>query len=159
MNLHEIKATSVAHKTRIRRGRGRGSGKGKTCGRGSNGQRSRSGDKKANLYEGGQMPLFRHLPKRGFNNKIFAHRYTIVNVGALNSFADGQEVDPKVLIESGLIARVLDGVKILGDGELTRALTVKAHHFSKSAAEKIEAAGGSATVLSGGEGKGQDSAE
>ena len=159
MNLHEIKATSTVRKTRIRRGRGRGSGKGKTCGTGSNGQRSRSGANSAGLYEGGQMPLFRRLPKRGFNNKIFARRYAIVNVGALNSFADGQEVDPKALIGSGLIARVLDGVKILGDGELSRALTVKAHCFSKTAAEKIEAAGGSATVLSGAEGEGHDSAE
>ena len=148
MKLNELKAIAVVkRKRRVRVGRGEGSGLGKTSGRGSEGQRSRSGGKSIGLYEGGQMPLFRRLPKRGFNNKIFAHRYAVVNVGALNRFEEGQEVDPHALLQKRVISRLLDGVKILGNGELQRRLTVKAHRFSKAAAEKIQAAGGSAVSL------------
>jgi large subunit ribosomal protein L15 len=147
MNLNDVKAVSGKRQRRLRRGRGRASGKGKTCGRGSRGQRSRSGAGSAGLYEGGQMPLFRRLPKRGFNNRSFAARYAVVNVGALNVFDDGQEVDPHVLLKKGLISRLLDGVKVLADGQLERKLTVKAHRFSKAAAEKIQAAGGTAVIL------------
>lgn len=147
MNLNDIKATPSGHKRVRRVGRGRSSGCGKTSGRGTSGQRCRSGRKGAGIYEGGQMPLFRRLPKRGFNNRIFACRYAVVNVGALNRFQDGQEVDPAVLKEAGLVTRPLDGVKILGTGELQRKLTVKAHRFSQGAMEKIQAAGGTAVVL------------
>jgi len=147
MNLSEIKALRVERPRRVRRGRGRGSGKGKTCGRGHGGQRSRSGGKSAGLYEGGQMPLFRRLPKRGFSNKIFARRYAIVNVGALNDFEDGQEVGPAVLLERGLIPKRFDGVKVLANGELRRRLTVRAHRFSRAAVAKIQAAGGSVVTL------------
>ncbi len=147
MNLNDIKATPSGRKRARRVGRGRSSGRGKTSGRGTSGQRSRSGRKGAGIYEGGQMPLFRRLPKRGFNNKDFALRYAVVNTGDLNRFEDGQEVDPAVLVKVGLVKRLLDGVKVLGDGELQRKLTVKAHCFSKSAADKIQAAGGTVTVL------------
>jgi len=147
MNLNDIKATPSGRKRARRVGRGRSSGRGKTSGRGTSGQRSRSGRKGAGIYEGGQMPLFRRLPKRGFNNTIFARRYAVVNVGALNRFEEGREVDPAVLTEAGLVTRLLDGVKVLGEGELKRKLTVKAHRFSKAALEKIQAAGGTAVVL------------
>ena len=147
MNLHDIKSAVPAHKRRSRKGRGRSAGQGKTCGYGHNGQRSRSGGRAAGLYEGGQMPLFRRLPKRGFNNANFATRYAVVNVGDLNAFEDGQEVDPGVLVAKGLVTKLLDGVKILGDGALERKLTVKAHRFSKTAIAKIESAGGEAVQL------------
>ena len=149
MMLHEAVALNSPRKRRIRRGRGRASGKGKTCGFGHNGQRSRSGDRSPGLYEGGQMPLFRRLPKRGFNNKRFATRYAVVNVGDLNVFDDGQEVTPELLFERGMISKLLDGVKVLGDGELKRRLTVRAHKFSASAVAKIEAAGGTAERIGG----------
>ena len=147
MNLNDVKSTGGPHKRRTRVGRGRAAGKGKTCGYGHNGQRSRSGGRSAGLYEGGQMPLFRRLPKRGFNNKIFATRYAIVNVGVLGCFEDGQEVDPDLLRERGLVSKAPDGVKILGDGELTRRLVVMAHRFSTQAAAKIEAAGGTVITV------------
>jgi large subunit ribosomal protein L15 len=147
MNLTDIKAIGVRRKRARRVGRGESSGAGKTCGRGMNGERSRSGRRGAGVYEGGQMPLFRRLPKRGFNNAVFARRYAVVNVGALSGFADGMEVDPGILVKMGLVSRLLDGVKILGDGELQRKLTVKAHRFSRSAIEKIRAAGGTVVEL------------
>jgi len=147
MNLNDVMAIPREGKRRRRVGRGRSSGRGKTSGRGTSGERSRSGRAGAGIYEGGQMPLFRRLPKRGFNNKIFARRYATVNVGVLNRFQDGEEVDPAVLVRAGLVTRLLDGVKILGGGELARRLSVKAHAFSKSAAEKIQAAGGTVTTL------------
>lgn len=147
MNLNDVKAVPSGHKRSRRVGRGRSSGVGKTSGRGTSGQRSRSGRKGAGLYEGGQMPLFRRLPKRGFNNKIFARRFAVVNIAALNRFEDGQEVDPAALVRAGLVKRLLDGVKVLGSGELHRKLSVKAHAFSASAIEKIQAAGGTATAL------------
>jgi len=147
MNLNDVKSMPSERKRPKRRGRGHGSGHGKTSGRGTSGQRSRSGRKGAGIYEGGQMPLFRRLPKRGFNNKIFAHRYAVVNVGALNRFEEGQEVDPAAMLRAGLFPRLLDGVKVLAKGDLARKLTVKAHRFSKAAAEKIQAAGGSVASL------------
>ena len=147
MNLNDIKAVGGRHKRRRRKGRGRASGQGKTCGYGHNGQRSRAGDRSPGLYEGGQMPLFRRLPKRGFSNAPFATRLATVNVGQLDGFEDGAEVDPEVLLARGLIGKSEGGVKILGDGDLTRKLTVKAHRFSKSAKAKIEAAGGHVVTL------------
>jgi len=147
MNLTDLNKTCGGHKKRIRRGRGRSSGKGKTCGTGHNGQNSRSGSGAGLLYEGGQMPLFRRLPRRGFNNANFAVRYAVVNVGSLEAFEDGAEVTPEALLAQGIIHRIEDGLKILGHGALTKKLTVKAHKFSKSASEKIEQAGGAAVVL------------
>ena len=147
MNLNDLNATSPRRKSRIRAGRGRGGKRGKTCGTGHGGQRSRSGGHGAGLYEGGQMPLFRKLPRRGFNNANFGTRYAVVNVGALNLFDDGAEVDAAALLSRGIISKLLDGVKILGDGEITRKLTVRAHRFSKTAIEKIQAAGGTAEVV------------
>jgi len=147
MNLNDAKAAGREGRRRRRLGRGRSSGRGKTSGRGTSGQRSRSGRRGAGIYEGGQMPLFRRLPKRGFNNAIFAHRYAVVNVDALNRFADGGEVDPAALAGAGLIASAEERVKVLATGELQRKLTVKAHRFSQAAAAKIQAAGGSAVEL------------
>ena len=142
-----MKAAPGARRERKRLGRGIGSGLGKTAGRGQKGQLARSGGKPGPYFEGGQMPLQRRLPKRGFNNARFAKVYSIVNVSDLARFEAGSVVTPEVLLESGLIRQIRDGVKILGDGELTTALTVQAHAFSKAAAEKIEAAGGKAEVI------------
>ncbi|NLN29490.1 MAG: 50S ribosomal protein L15 [Firmicutes bacterium] len=147
MQLHDVKAAPGARRERKRLGRGIGSGLGKTAGRGQKGQLARSGGKPGPYFEGGQMPLQRRLPKRGFNNARFAKVYSIVNVSDLARFEAGSVVTPEVLLESGLIRQIRDGVKILGDGELTTALTVQAHAFSKAAAEKIEAAGGKAEVI------------
>ncbi len=122
-------------------GRGPGSGVGKTCGRGHNGQKSRSGYSRKRGFEGGQMPLHRRLPKRGFTN-IFRTEYRTVNVEKLNGFAEGSIVDPEALQQAGLLKKGSDGVKILGDGELNVPLTVRAHRFTGTAAKKIEAAGG-----------------
>lgn len=128
-------------------GRGISSGLGKTSGRGQKGQGARSGGTKGAAFEGGQMPLHRRLPKRGFNNRAHATEYATVNVSALSRFASGETVTPELLLESGVLSKLKDGVKILGDGELNVALTVKAHRFSKGAVEKIEAAGGKAEVI------------
>lgn len=141
MRLHELKAASGATKSRKRRGRGTATGQGKTSGRGMNGQKSRSGGGVRLGFEGGQMPLYRRIPKRGFTN-IFGTAYSEVNVGSLDRFEAGQVVDTTLLIQSGIIKKELDGVKILGNGELTKAITVKAAKFSKTAKEKIEKAGG-----------------
>ena len=146
MKLHELRAAEGATKNRKRRGRGTATGQGKTGGRGMNGQTSRSGGGVRLGFEGGQMPLYRRLPKRGFNN-IFGTEYTTVNVKDLNRFEAGTEVTPELLAEVGMIKQVKDGVKILGDGELNVALTVKADKFTNSALEKIEAAGGKAEVI------------
>ena len=127
-------------------GRGHGSGNGKTAGKGHKGQKARAGRGMRPGFEGGQMTLQRRIPKRGFNN-LFATEYAEVNVGRLNVFEDGAVVDASALIAQGIIKKELDGVKILGNGELTKNLTVKAAAFSKSAAEKIEAAGGKAEVM------------
>ena len=139
MKLHELSPAEGSTKEVKRIGRGHGSGNGKTAGKGHKGQNARSG-------EGGQMPLTRRIPKRGFNN-IFAKEYAIVNVSDLNQFTEGTVVDAELLIAAGLIKKACDGVKVLGDGELTTKLTVKAAKFTKSAAEKIEKAGGKAEVM------------
>jgi large subunit ribosomal protein L15 len=146
MELNTIKPPRGSRKKVKRLGRGRGSGHGKTACRGMNGQRSRSGNKSARGYEGGQMPLQRRVPKRGFTN-IFRKEYEVVNVEELNSFEKGSEVTPELLNEKGVVRLNLGGVKILGDGEITVALTVRANRFSKTAREKIEAAGGKAEVI------------
>ena len=146
MKLHELRAAEGSTKNRKRRGRGTATGQGKTGGRGMNGQNSRSGGGVRLGFEGGQMPLYRRLPKRGFNN-IFGTEYTTVNVKDLNRFEAGTEVTPELLAEAGMIKQVKDGDKILGDGELNVALTVKADKFTNSALEKIEAAGGKAEVI------------
>ncbi len=146
MKLHELSPAPGSTKEVKRIGRGHGSGNGKTAGKGHKGQNARSGGGVRIGFEGGQMPLTRRIPKRGFNN-IFAKEYATVNVSDLNRFTDDTVVDAELLIASGLIKNALDGIKILGDGELTTKLTVKAAKFTKSAAEKIEKAGGKAEVM------------
>ncbi|MBQ6021297.1 MAG: 50S ribosomal protein L15 [Clostridia bacterium] len=144
MKLHELSPAPGSNKPVKRIGRGPASGQGKTAGKGHKGQKARAGRGMRPGFEGGQMPLQRRLPKRGFNN-IFAKEIAIVNVGALNdAFEAGAVVDAAALIESGLVKKELDGIKVLGHGELTKALTVKAAAFSKEAKAKIEAAGGTA---------------
>lgn len=147
MNLHTLKSPPGSRKSRQRVGRGIGSGSGKTSGRGQKGQGSRSGGKKGAGFEGGQNPVHMRLPKRGFNNKRFATRYAVVNVGDLAKFEAGTTVTPESLVSSRVVGSALDGIKVLGDGELSVALTVKAHKFSQSAIAKIEAAGGKAEVI------------
>ncbi len=144
MMLHELKPAAGSNKPAKRKGRGAASGNGKTAGYGHKGQKARSGAKKAG-FEGGQMPLQRRLPKRGFNN-IFATVYTTVKVSDLNRFEDGAVVDTAALLKAGLIKKVNDGVKVLGNGDLTKKLTVEAAAFTASAKEKIEKAGGKAEV-------------
>ena len=146
MRLHELKIAEGSTKAPKRVGRGQGTGQGKTAGRGMNGQNSRSGGGVRLGFEGGQMPLYRRLPKRGFTNH-FAKEYAEINVKDLNRFEDGAVVDCAALFEAGLVKQVKDGVKVLGNGELTKKLTVKAEKFSKSAVAQIEAAGGKAEVL------------
>ncbi|SFE56401.1 LSU ribosomal protein L15P [Thermoanaerobacter thermohydrosulfuricus] len=147
MRLHDLKPAEGARRERKRVGRGIGSGHGKTSGRGQKGQKARSSGGVRPGFEGGQMPLTRRLPKRGFTN-IFKKEYAIVNVGTLEErFEDGAVITPEVLIESGIIKDVKDGVKILGDGDLSKKFTVKAHKFSQSAIEKIQAVGGKAEVI------------
>ena len=145
MNLHDLSAPKGARKAATRKGRGAGSGNGKTAGFGHKGQKARSGVKKAG-FEGGQMPLQRRLPKRGFNN-IFATKYAVVKISDLDKFEAGAEVDAAALIDKGIIKRELDGVKVLGNGELTKALNVKVAAYTASAKEKIEKAGGKAEVI------------
>ena len=145
MNLSDLAPAPGSRKKRKRVGRGPGSGHGKTSCRGHKGQNSRSGGGVKPGFEGGQMPLQRRLPKRGFTN-IFQKTFSIVNVGALEKLAES-EITPEVLIKEGLVRKVQDGVKILGNGELTKAVTVKAHAFSASAKEKIEKAKGTAEVI------------
>ena len=146
MKLHDLKPAEGARKDKTRIGRGTGSGCGKTSGRGHKGQKSRSGGGVRPGFEGGQMPIYRRLPKRGFKN-IWRKNYAEVNVSSLNIFEDGSVVDAVALVETGILKNVLDGVRILGDGELTKKLTVKAQGFTKSAIAKIEAAGGSHEVI------------
>ena len=146
MKLHELSPAEGSAKAAWRKGRGAGSGNGKTAGKGHKGQNARSGGGVRIGFEGGQMPLARRIPKRGFNN-IFATKYAIVNVSDLNKFKEGTVVDTELLVASGLVKKVNDGVKILGNGELTVNLTVKAAKFSQSAIEKIEKAGGKAEVM------------
>jgi large subunit ribosomal protein L15 len=146
MQIHELVPAPDSNKAVKRIGRGHGSGNGKTAGKGHKGQKARSGGGVRIGFEGGQMPLARRIPKRGFNN-IFAATYATVNVGDLNRFTDGTVVDAELLTACGLVKKVCDGVKILGECELTAKLTVKAVKFSKAAAEKIEKAGGKAEVI------------
>lgn len=147
MKLHDLKPAKGSKSKRKRIGRGIGSGKGKTSGKGHKGQNARSGGGVRPFFEGGQTPYFRRFPKRGFSNAKFKKEYAVVNVNDLNRFDSDSEVSVNDLKEAGLIKKVKSGVKILGDGELEKSLTVKAHKFSKSAIEKIEAAGGKAEVV------------
>lgn len=148
MKLHELQPAAGSKKARTRVGRGLGSGLGKTSGRGQKGQNSRSGGGVRSGFEGGQMPLYRRLPKRGFNNSVFAKQYAEVNVEQLNRFEDGATVDPVALIEAGILKNVRDGIRILGNGTLeTKNLTVIANGFTKSAEEKITAVGGKVEVI------------
>ena len=146
MKLHELQPAAGSTTAAKRLGRGSGSGLGKTSGKGHKGAKARSGGGKRPGFEGGQMPLYRRVPKRGFTN-IFGTNYETVNVERLEVFENGAVVDAEALIAAGIIKKVNDGVKILGDGELTKKLTVKAAKFTASAKEKIEAAGGTAEVI------------
>lgn len=145
MKLHELKPAEGSTRVRRRVGRGLGSGMGKQSTRGTKGQNARSGGGVRPGFEGGQMPLLRRLPKRGFKN-VLAKQFAEVNVEQLNVFENGETVTPASLIEMGILKNVLDGVRILGNGELTKSLTVEAQGFTKSAQQKIEAAGGKAEV-------------
>lgn len=146
MKLHEMKYTEGARKSRKRIGRGHASGTGKTAGKGHKGQNARSGGGVRLGFEGGQTPIARRLPKRGFTN-FTRKEYAIVNVEALNKFDNGVEITPELLIETGLVKKELDGIKILGQGELEKKLVVKANKFSKSAVAVIEKAGGKVEVI------------
>ncbi|MBQ7187359.1 MAG: 50S ribosomal protein L15 [Ruminococcus sp.] len=146
MKLHELSPAAGSKTDRKRIGRGHGSGWGKTAGKGHKGQNARSGGGVRPGFEGGQTSLARRIPKRGFNN-IFATEYTVINVSDLERFVDGTVVDTELLKAAGLVTKELDGVKVLGNGELTKSLTVKAAAFSASAKEKIEKAGGKAEVM------------
>ena len=146
MKLHELSPVAGSTQVGKRKGRGTGSGNGKTGGRGHKGQKARSGGKIRVGFEGGQMPLARRIPKRGFHN-IFAKPLESVNVSALEKFEDGAVVDAKALLDAGILSKCTYGVKILGNGEITKKLTVKASAFSESAKAKIEAAGGKAEVV------------
>jgi len=147
MKLHELRPAKGAVKERKRKARGTGSGLGKTAGRGSNGQNSRSGGGVRPGFEGGQMPLYRRLPKRGFTN-IFAKVFNEINIDRLNVFENGTVVTPELLKETGVIKKIeKNGIKILGNGNLEKSLTIQAQKFTKSALEKIEAAGGKAEVM------------
>lgn len=147
MKLHELKKYNDATFSSKRVGRGAGSGLGKTSGRGENGQKSRSGASINPVFEGGQSPLFRRLHKRGFSNAKFKTRYATINVGELNCFKDGDVITPEVLKETGIIKKQLDGIKILGAGDLNIKITIRAHRFSESALAKIEKAGSKAEVI------------
>ncbi len=147
MKLHELKSVDGSTHRRKVVGRGPGSGHGKTSGRGEKGQKARSGGGVHIWFEGGQTPLYKRLPRRGFSNARFATKYAIVNVSDLNRFKDGDVVTPELLKESGLIKKELDGIKVLGNGKLERRLTVKANVFTNSAITKIEEPGGTTEVI------------
>ncbi len=147
MKLHTVKPNPYATKAKKRVGRGPASGTGKTAGRGENGQNSRSGGGVRVGFEGGQTPLFRRLPKRGFSNAKFKKVYAVINLSDLNKFDNGAEVTPEVLKDMGLVKNALDGIKVLGNGVLEKKLTVKANKFSASAFEQIEKLGGKAEVI------------
>ena len=148
MKLHELSPQEGSTTKGFRKGRGPGSGNGKTAGKGHKGQNARSGGGVRPGFEGGQLPLYRKLPKRGFNNARFGKQYTIINVDVLNKFNDGEVVDSAALLAMGIVSAVAnDGIKVLGDGELTKKLTVVASVFTASAKEKIEAAGGKTEVV------------
>jgi len=147
MKLHELAPAEGSVKPAWRKGRGHGSGNGKTAGKGHKGQNARSGGGVRPGFEGGQLPIYRKLPKRGFSNYKFAKNYAIVNVSDLNKFNDGDTVNLAALMEAGVIRKPLCGLKVLGNGELTKKITVEAAVFSASAKEKIEAAGGKTEVI------------
>ena len=148
MKLHELSPAEGSVKERFRKGRGAGSGNGKTAGKGHKGQNARSGGGVRPGFEGGQLPLYRKLPKRGFKNFLFHKQYTVINVESLNKFNDGEVVDSAALLAKGIISDVAkNGVKVLGEGELKKNLTVKAAVFSGTAKEKIEAVGGKTEVV------------
>ena len=147
MKLHTVKPNPYATKAKKRVGRGPASGTGKTAGRGENGQNSRSGGGVRVGFEGGQTPLFRRLPKRGFSKAKFKKVYAVVNLSDLNKFDNGAEVTPEILKNMGLVKNTLDGIKVLGNGKLEKKLTVKANKFSASAFEQIEKLGGKAEVI------------
>ena len=147
MKLHELKPNEGSVKNRKRIGRGPGSGTGKTSGKGHKGQNARSGGGVRRGFEGGQLPLFRRLPKRGFSNSMFKKEYAIINLDDLNRFNDGDVVTPELLIELGIVKKQLCGIKVLGNGTLEKKVTVRAHKFSDSAKEKIEALGGKVEVI------------
>ena len=146
MKLHELSKPIGSTKNTKRKGRGTATGQGKTGGRGMNGQNSRSGGGVRLGFEGGQMPLYRRIPKRGFTN-VFKKEWSIMNVSDLNCYEDGTEITPELLAKEGKVKQVKAGIKILGEGNLEKKLTVKANKFSKAAIEKIEAAGGKAEVI------------
>ena len=147
MKLHTIKPNEGATFTKKRVGRGIGSGLGKTSGKGHKGQNARSGGGVRPGFEGGQLPLFRRLPKRGFSNAMFKTRYAVINLSDLNKFEDGAVVTPELLSEMGLVKKQLDGIKVLGNGKLEKKLVVRAHRFSDVAKEQIEKLGGKAEVI------------
>lgn len=147
MKLHELKPAEGSRHVPKRKGRGTGTGLGKTAGRGHKGQGARSGGGKGPYFEGGQTPLQRRLPKRGFNNKRFATEYAEINVSVLERFDANTEVTPELLKKTGIVKQQKDGIKLLGTGELTKPLTVKVHAISKGAQEKVEAAGGKVEVI------------
>ena len=147
MKLHELSPKEGSVKEGFRKGRGAGSGNGKTAGKGHKGQNARSGGGVRPGFEGGQLPLYRKLPKRGFNNYRFAAKYAVINLKDLNKFNDGDVVDCEALLANRIINKCFDGIKVLGEGELAKKLTVKASVFSASAKEKIEAVGGTAEVV------------
>lgn len=146
MKLFELKPTEGTNRDSKRKGRGHGSGNGKTAGRGHKGQKARSGGGVRIGFEGGQMPIYRRLPKRGFTN-VFAKHYAEINVSDLNKFENGAVVDAQALIDAGIINKALDGLKVLGNGNLEKKVTVKAKKYTESAKAKIEAAGGKAEVM------------
>ena len=146
MKLHELSPAPYSTEDKYRKGRGPGSGNGKTAGKGHKGQNARSGGGVRPGFEGGQFPMYRILPKRGFKNRFAVH-YAIINLGDLEAFEDGAVIDLETLITEGWIKNGRDGLKVLGNGTITKALTVKAAKFSASAKEKIEAAGGKAEVV------------
>lgn len=147
MKLNELKPAAGSTKTSKRKGRGHATGNGKTAGRGRDGQNSRSGGGVRVGFEGGQMPLYRRIPKRGFTNARFKKVYAEVSLESLNTFRSGSTVDEAKMVEAGLVRKTLDGIVILGNGEITKKLTVKAARFTKSSVEKIEAAGGKVEVV------------
>lgn len=147
MKLHTMQPNEGSRKTRKRVGRGAGSGMGKTSTRGENGQNSRSGGGVRPGFEGGQSPIFRRLPKRGFSNARFKTEYAVINLSDLNKFEDGVEVTPELLKDMGLVKNQLDGIKVLGNGTLEKKLVVKAHKFSNVAKEQIKKLGGKAEVI------------
>lgn len=147
MKLHELVSSEGSRHSKKRLGRGPGSGLGKTSGKGQKGQKARSGGGKGAVFEGGQLPLYRRLPKRGFTNAKFKIEYAVVNLKDLNRFEDGTVVNPALLKESGLVKKDYDGIKVLGNGDLNKKLTIQANKFSSSAIEKIEKSGSKAEVI------------